>query len=127
MSEEMKGFIESKLESERLSLVTIRGGAAVEMFDRQLDRVMQNIADINTDKKPRKIIVEVAIAPVDDARSMVAFAINVPPAKLSGQEPVQGFADVRVDPNGRGVFARAKDDPQMAIPFPTNVQPLRKE
>lgn len=119
-------YITSKLNTDKVSLVNIHNGAAVEMFDRQLDRVMQNISDINTDKKARVITLQIAVAPVDDNRSMVAFVINCPPAKLSCQEPVKGFADVRIDPAGKGAYAKIKEDPQLHLPF-SNVTPIRKE
>ena len=125
MDEFLKDFIGKKLDSDKVSLVNIKGGSAVEMFDRQLDRVMSNIADVNTTMKTRTITLQVTIAPLDEQRTQVAFAIDVPPAKLCGQASVKGFADIRVDPNGKGIYAKRKEDPQMGLPF-SNVTPMRK-
>jgi hypothetical protein len=52
-----------------VSLENIGGGAAVELFNGELRKVIENIADLNTDPKAkRRIVLEVAIAPTDDRR-----------------------------------------------------------
>jgi hypothetical protein len=50
--------------SNELTLANIGGGAAVEKFAEELDRVIENILDPNTEAKAkRKIVLEVCIAP----------------------------------------------------------------
>lgn len=39
-----------------VTLVSIGGGAAVELFDIELERVLRNIADVNTDPKAMRTI-----------------------------------------------------------------------
>ncbi len=55
---------------ERVTLETLAGGAAVELFQQQLDRVIANIVDPNTPSKAqRKVTLELVIQP-DDERGM---------------------------------------------------------
>ena len=69
-----------------VTLVTIGNGAAVELFDREFQEVLANIADPNTDAKtPRKITITVTIKPSDD-REMAAAAIQVA-SKLATAKP----------------------------------------
>jgi len=52
---------------EYLSLSNLGLGAANEMFAEALEKVLENIHDINTDYKPaRKITLEVSITPNED-------------------------------------------------------------
>jgi hypothetical protein len=44
------------MEEVPVTLVSIGGGAAVELFDIELERVLANIKDINTDPKTRRRI-----------------------------------------------------------------------
>lgn len=98
-----------------LSLENMFGGAAVEMFDRQLARVYNNIGDINTDLNAREITLKVKFTPSKD-RSYVVINITCPPAKLSGQEVVETSADLRLDERGR-YFARERDVSQLGFEF----------
>lgn len=124
MSDELKAYVEEALNSDKISLITIKNGAAIEMFDLQLARVMNNIADINTTSKAREITLKVKVTPINNSRSMVAYSIDVPPAKLCGQEPVEGHADVSIDAGGSGAYARRREpQEQMKI---TNVVKMDK-
>jgi len=50
-----------------VTLTTLLDGAAVELFQFELDRVLRNIENENTDPKAaRKIVVEVTFLPDDD-------------------------------------------------------------
>src|SRR5207244_5955141 len=50
-----------------VSLATLAGGAAVELFQKELDQVVRNIADVNTDPKAaREINLKVKITPSDE-------------------------------------------------------------
>ncbi len=40
---------------EKISLVNLKEGAAIEMFDRAMQAVLENINDINTTLKPREV------------------------------------------------------------------------
>ena len=108
---------------EELSLVNIQGGAAVEMFDRAMEKVFQNINDINTTLTAREITLKVAFAPSED-RSLVAINIVCPPPKLCGQEPQKLTADLRLDQRGRAI-AYERQSRQQGLPF-TNVTEMKK-
>jgi hypothetical protein len=61
---------------EKVSLATLRGGAAVEQFDAELLRVLENVVDINTDGKTRTVTLAVKITP-DKNRSFCAVEVCV--------------------------------------------------
>lgn len=72
-----------------VSLENIRGGAAIEMFDHELQRVVENIADLNTDAEAtRKVVLTVTIKPNatrDDAVYLIgAEAKLAPPRAVPG-------------------------------------------
>lgn len=109
-------------ESEKLSLVNLKGGACVEMFDRALDKVIENINDINTTLKNREINMKVKFTPSED-RSFIAYTIQVDP-KLQGQEPEKAMAVVKIDQRGRA-YAVVHKRQQQEIPF--NITQLRRD
>ena len=102
---------------EKLSLVNIRGGAAVEMFDIALQKVLENIHDINTTEDAREITLKVKIKPLPENRSIIMYSIACP-TKTCGQEPVKGTADLNTDtghlvavdriPKQEGLFSNVK-------------------
>jgi hypothetical protein len=71
---------------EVVTLTTLAGGAAVELFQNELDRVLRNIADPNTDAKGvRKIQLTIAIKPNED-RDMGAVTISAT-SKMASVKP----------------------------------------
>lgn len=70
-----------------VTLGTIAGGAAVELFQVELDKVLRNIEDVNTDPKAkRRIVLEFIIQP-DDARQVGAVGIRCS-SKTASLKPV---------------------------------------
>jgi len=60
-----------------VSLTNLKGGAAIELFDTELKKVLDNIADPNTKAKfKREIVLKVTILPEDD-RSQALVGIDV--------------------------------------------------
>ena len=109
----------------KVSLTNLLEGAAVEMFDRQLSRVYNNIGDINTDLKTREITLKVKFTPSKD-RSYMVINVECPPAKLSGQDMQETTADLRMDEKGR-FFARERMPSQMGFGFKYgNVEDIKK-
>jgi len=52
------------MSNESVTLTTLGGGAAVELFQEQLDRVLTNIADVNTEaEEKREITLKVVLHP----------------------------------------------------------------
>jgi len=113
-------------EEQVISLNSLLEGAAVEMFDRQLVRVYNNIGDINTNLKTREINLKVKFTPSQD-RSYMVINIECPPAKLSGQDVQETTADLRMDERGR-YFGRERKSSQMGLGFKTgNVHQIKHE
>jgi hypothetical protein len=100
-----------------VTLESLDGGAAMELFDLELKRVVENVFDLNTiAKTKRKISLEVVFAPTEDRASAQVF-IDVK-AKLAGQrgsatQVYFGKVDgrrVAVEPNkDHGLFDKPTD------------------
>lgn len=101
-------------ERERLTLATIKDGALLEQFDRALDRVVDNVSDINTTTKARKIKLTVKVVPSED-RSVVGIDAEVK-TEVAGQDPVTSTAVLSYDARGRAVAYNRKKR-QQEIPF----------
>lgn len=72
---------------EIVTLASIGNGAALELFDHELSRVIANIADINTSaKSKREINIKVVIQPDEDRG--IGFASVEVKSKLAGVKPV---------------------------------------
>jgi hypothetical protein len=69
---------------EEITLENLKEGAAIEMFNIALEKVMQNIGDINTTLKPMEINLKVTMTPNED-RTLIGIAITCG-TKLCGQE-----------------------------------------
>ena len=66
-----------KTSDEKVSLLNLGGGAAVELFDRELNKVLKNIVDPNTEaKKQREVTLKVRKEP-DEERFMGQVRIDV--------------------------------------------------
>lgn len=116
-----KDEILDKLCDDQISILNIEGGAAIEMFDRALAKVMGNVADINTKLKiKRTIVLKVNIIPMDENRDLIDYELDCD-MKLANQHTVVGKADVRAVP-GKG-FVAIRRDPQSQLPI-DNVTPI---
>lgn len=74
---------------DKLSLINLNNGVAVEVFDRDLAQVMENIRDINTDAETtRKITLTVTFKPNPDRTG--ATAIVESQVKLVGVKANRG-------------------------------------
>lgn len=83
-----------------LTLDTLGNGAADELFQHELDKVIRNIADPNTDPKAaRKIMVEVTFTPIGADREVVSQAVKVT-SKLAGLTPITATTYL-VEKNGK--------------------------
>lgn len=70
---------------EKISLTNLRDGAAIEMFDFELQRILDNIVDPNTNPKTkREVVLKVSITP-DENREIGDIEITCTP-KLAGQK-----------------------------------------
>ncbi len=110
------------MSEEKLSLVNINGGAAVEMFDIALQKVIENIHDINTATGDREVNLKVKLTPLPENRGIVVCVVSCP-TKMCGQEAMKGVADIKIK-EGK-VFATCKEEAQAGLPF-SNVAPIKK-
>lgn len=107
-------------EKQKLSLTNIKDGAAVEMFDLAMQKVFENINDINTTTKAREINLKLTFTPSED-RTLTEIGIECIP-KLAHQEAQRLTADLRLDSRGRAVaYERNK---QLHLPLASNVKTL---
>lgn len=63
-------------QEESVTLDTLADGAASELFQGQLDRVVQNILDPNTPAKARRVITLKVVIEPDEDRGMGAVALT---------------------------------------------------
>jgi hypothetical protein len=106
-----------------LTLDNLASGAAEERFQYEMDKVLANIADRNTDPEAkRKITLEIVFAPMGD-REVIGLAVNVT-SKLAGLKPVSSTAYL-VERNGVPL-AVARDIRQIDAFEPTDpsVRPI---
>jgi hypothetical protein len=96
-----------------INLVTLAGGAAVERFDRELSRVLNNIADVNTDaEQVREITLKIKFKPTAEREhGLIAVRVGaeskLAAAKAHGTgiymvRTVSGFSAVNADPRQPG-------------------------
>lgn len=119
-----------------VTLETIAGGAIKELFETELSRVLENIADINTDPaQKRTITINVEFKPgakrdTADVKlkcgSKLAGIMTVNTALFMGKQNGKLVA-VENDPRQGGLFdSEQQPRPLAAVaPFTTNSQPAK--
>jgi len=104
-----------------VTLETLAGGAAAELFQAQLDRVVQNILDPNTPAQARRAItLKVTIEP-DEERGMGAVGVTCE-AKLS---PAKGAHTTLWFGRQRGRAVAVESDPRQGGLFDVPGEPIR--
>ena len=121
LQEELKEYVVALIEGKTLSLVNIKGGSVIEAFDHALAEAVRNCADINTTLEAREVILKVKVQPNKD-RDMMGFKIAVT-KKLAGLEPIEGTANIEVDPKGKGFVATRRPEAVQSSLF-GNVTPI---
>jgi hypothetical protein len=100
------------MDPEQLSLANICGGAVEEVFQRELDAVLSNIADINTNpEQKRKIALEFTLKPFEDRSGcQIEFSCK---SKTSPVNTVKGT--MFLQRRGTGMIAIAHDPKQARL------------
>lgn len=107
----------------QLSLINLCRGAALEIFDRELGLVLDNIHDINCDaEQKRTIVLEVDFHPYRDRTG--AKTVIKCKAKLAGMEPVEGNAFII---QRHGEMIAVPYDPRQEELFNIEPQEVRKK
>lgn len=102
-------------EEDKASLLTLARGAAIERFDDELQRVLDNIVDPNTAKGAREVTLKVKITPnKDGATAAVGIQCN---SKVQPAEPCATMFYIGKQ-GGRGV-AFEHDPEQLSMPYPS--------
>lgn len=97
---------------QEVTLESLNNGQLVALFDRELAKVLENIADDNTDAKAtRSIVLTVKIKP-DETREQVTVEVDGK-AKLAGVKPSKSFALLSYD--GKKVRAYQSDHRQALL------------
>jgi hypothetical protein len=110
--EKMPNFDEVN-EDTRASLLTLARGAAIERFDAELQRVLDNIIDPNTsEKQGREITLKVKFKP-NETRSATVTEIHCS-SKIAPPAPCSTMLWVGKD-RGKGVAIEAESPDQMAM------------
>lgn len=102
-----------------ITLESLGSGGAVELFEREFTRVLDNIADVNCEAKaPRKVTLEVTIKPTED-RASGRIAVKVS-SVLAGTKPLVStvfmgkkdgqFVAVAMDPRQSNLFGGGEAD-----------------
>lgn len=82
----MDKITESK-KVQKLGILGIQNGQIVKNIDYELEKIMKNINDINTDDKPRELNIKIKIIPLNDKRQIAVEC--TPVAKLRPLNTVQ--------------------------------------
>lgn len=99
---------------EDVTLSNINKGAAEELFQAELERVIENIGDVNTEPDAvRKILVEIAIKPNKD-RDLAAVAVSCK-SKLAPMRPHGHFMQLVFD--GEKIHAQTTNVTQQEFDY----------
>ena len=92
------------MKSEILSLANMAGGAVLERFNIEMQKVIQNISDPNTDaRKKRSVTIKVTVAP-NEQRNMAVLYIETKSSLLPAV-PVNTSIVIDMDKGGNIVAA----------------------
>lgn len=107
-----------------VDLTTLSGGAAIERFQRELERVLQNVMDPNTDwKAAREIVLKIRICPQESRRAgTIKVACS---SKLAGYKAHQAPYFVRAH-EGRSVIVQ-EDPNQMELELGPKIVSMKGE
>ena len=107
------------MSEERLSLATLKGGAAIEQFDEALQRVLENVVDPNTKATAKRIVtLKLTVVP-DEERELLGLTVSVkesmaPAVDLSSRAWIahtrNGVVGVEHDPRQPGLFEEEEAD-----------------
>lgn len=114
------------MKTSQIDLPSLGAGVVNELFDDALEKVIENIADKNTNwKKDREIIIKLKIKPNED-RSSGTYSVDVN-TKLAGVKPHIGTLYMGKDRAQGKYIAKEVELEQEEIDFeekPENIHPL---
>jgi len=97
-----------------VTLETLNNGAAMDLFDLELERVMQNIQDENTNPEAvREITLKISMKP-NEERSLVATAVSCK-SKLAPTKPHGHFMQLVFDGRTTKAMTTRIDQPELDL------------
>lgn len=125
MSDQLRDYIDKKLDGEPVSIVNMDGGCAIELVDIGLQDVLRNIADINMKLKvKRQVVLTVNVNVMDENRSLVHIDYDVK-TKLAERIPLsEGETYELKVSTSNGVYAKSRRQQEQAGIF-DNVKPMK--
>jgi len=112
------------ISEKKLSLANLGGGAAIERFDDELQRVLDNIADPNTiETAPREVTLKVKIKPKERSYAKLDIVCS---SKLATAEPYSTNAYIGADIKGRAE-AYEHNPEQMRLQFEQRQQEQQEQ
>jgi len=121
-------------QTETVSLDNICGGAAKELFDHEMERILANIADINTDAdKRRRITLQFDFKPLPDRTgASISFSVNSKPAPVAQVKSTiflirkdGKLAAYSADVNQGHLYTEESQEPTKSKFVPTGIYNLR--
>jgi hypothetical protein len=103
-----------------ISLATLGRGAAIERFDDEFQKILENIMDPNMDSSIREITLKVKIKPASDSRDRCEVAISCS-SKRGGTKPFS--TTMYVGRGANGAVATEFDQRQMQIDLDASSKP----
>ena len=111
----LKQLIDGKVDGERMSIVNLDGGGAVELIDTAIGDAVRNAADLNMKQKvKREVIVKISITPIDDNRT-IAFVDYDVDVKLAKRIPISEGAEYKIRMDGKGAYVKSKHQEQTQV------------
>jgi hypothetical protein len=99
---------------EKVSLANLANGAALERVDAELERVLDNVADVNTKVKvAREIVLKIKIVPSQD-RSIGQVKIQCS-SKLAGMEEAEHTIEFGQEGRKQVAYQRKGRQPELPL------------
>jgi len=113
----------SLVEMDRVTLAELAGGQAIEQFDHELAKVLENILDPNTEAtKAREVVLKVSLKP-DKNRTAAEVTISCT-SKLT---PELSIDTIFYLGRKNGVVQATEYNPKQPRLYDENVTPIKKE
>ncbi len=107
---------------EKITLENLKGGIVEERFQYELNRVLENISDPNTDhRKPREVNIKLVFNS-DEERENIAFSLVVT-SKLAPVKTIGGKLALSAAGEQPGLFQETSKE--IPLPIPENNQELK--
>jgi hypothetical protein len=111
----LKTLIDGKVDGERLSIVNLDGGGAVELIDTAIGDAVRNAVDLNMKQKvKREVVIKISITPIDDNRTIAFIDYDVD-VKLAKRIPISEGAEYKIRMDGTGPYVKSKHQEQAQI------------